>query len=341
MKEQAEIEQIVTRHLLGESSLEDERLIEERSASDPNFLDLVLAAEDDLIDAYVKDQLSSSQREWFQRTFLASPENRDRVEFAAVLMKQLDEESAVAFAPATWKRASSFPPRPVLWIQSFIGSLRVSSFALQLALGAILLAVLCGGLWLLIENSGPRQQSGQTREKVAERQNEVRQSSRGGQLPQNDQAPNTNAVEPTAHVSNREAEAAPKPVSPGKPIKNPVVASFVLTPGLTRAASETNKIEIPKNAHVIKLQLSIDSSGNYRSYHASLRQVGGGEIWSQAIKNNRLESDGKPKALKSITLRVPTNLLSDGEYLLMLTGITPTGEDEVAGDYAFTVSEKR
>lgn len=72
---------LLRRYLLGDRLADGERDRVERSyfESDRHF-DRLLEAEDDLIDAYIRDRLSLAERARFERHFLAAKRRRDRYE---------------------------------------------------------------------------------------------------------------------------------------------------------------------------------------------------------------------------------------------------------------------
>jgi hypothetical protein len=78
-------ETVLVRYLLGGLPEDEQVRVEERAFSDREYLDIIEAVEADLIDAYVRGELSASDRQQFERRFLASRERRTKVEFARAL----------------------------------------------------------------------------------------------------------------------------------------------------------------------------------------------------------------------------------------------------------------
>jgi hypothetical protein len=81
------------RYLLGEASEDECVAIEQEYFGGTDALDRMAASEDDLIEDYLRGQLSSHERRQFERVYLAAPHHRNRVETIRRLM-------AVASAPA-------------------------------------------------------------------------------------------------------------------------------------------------------------------------------------------------------------------------------------------------
>jgi hypothetical protein len=78
-------EKLIARYLLGELSEEQQVEIEDRAFADKEYLASITSVENDLIDEYVRHELSDADRRKFETRFLASPERRKRVEFAKAL----------------------------------------------------------------------------------------------------------------------------------------------------------------------------------------------------------------------------------------------------------------
>lgn len=335
MKDQTKIEREITRYLLGKSSEAEERF-EDKYALDPDFLDLVNDVEDDLVDAYVLRRLQPEQREQFERFFLASPDHRDKVAFTEALKRQIESESAVSVAPAYSEQQLSTTLATGRG-QSYSAPARLG-FSVRLALVGIAIAALGIASWLLIRDRASQRPADQATNQAAASP-KTSPSSEMGQVSTSNRAGSDKPSEQARRAYNQEAPQSSKSERAGKSQERRVVASFILSPGLTRSASDTNRIEIPRNADLVELKLSIDSTASYQTYRASLQRVGGGDIWSQ---NTRKKGSKKgSKAVRSVTVKVPAKLLMKGDYLLTMTGTTLSGESEVVGDYAFTILREK
>jgi anti-sigma-K factor RskA len=324
MSAESKIDELVTRYVLGELSEAEERSIEDNYALDPDFSELVNAAEDDLVDAYVLNRLSPEKREQFERFFLVSPENREKVAFIEVLLRHMEPDSMGENAPALTKSQISAPLPP----PSAHGLSRFN-LASRFALAVVLLVAVGGGLWLFMKdrNSTPSvvQKPVPTPLTESETKRQLTVES------QNNQAATTKA-EQNGQSSIRQTV----PRSKHKPVEkpSPIIASFILSPGLTRAGDDTTRIEIAENVELVELKLNIDSTRQYAIYRGSLQQVGGRVIWNGSVLNKHL------KPLRRIALKVPVHVLTNSEYLLTVTGKTPRGSSEVVGDYPFMVEKQ-
>ena len=77
------------RYLLGQADREDEERFDELSVTDPAFAERLRAIEHDLADAYVRGELSASDRERWEMRYLSSPHGRgDRAVAQALLARE-------------------------------------------------------------------------------------------------------------------------------------------------------------------------------------------------------------------------------------------------------------
>lgn len=119
MDERADERQIVN-YLLGELSEDGQKGVEERLLTDNEYYDLLLATEDDLIDAYLSGALDGRERERFEAHFLRPPERGEKLRFAMALRDYVSTRTAesrheaAAIRPRAARR--KWPPSPALWL---------------------------------------------------------------------------------------------------------------------------------------------------------------------------------------------------------------------------------
>lgn len=73
---------ITRRYLLGQLTDDEEQKLEERLLSEDDLLKEVELARDELAQDYASGELTAKERKWLQENFLASPEGKQRHEFA-------------------------------------------------------------------------------------------------------------------------------------------------------------------------------------------------------------------------------------------------------------------
>src|SRR5205085_3185268 len=83
---------------LGEDELR--RQIEERLMLDPDFFGELEAAEEELIDDYLRGALSARESEDFKRHFLTTPERQEKLSFARTFNSHLSKLTPQARGPA-------------------------------------------------------------------------------------------------------------------------------------------------------------------------------------------------------------------------------------------------
>jgi len=307
-------EKQVRRYLLGQASPDEETGIEELYFSDSETLELFLVAENELIDAYLLDQLKADERQQFETRFLSVAERRERVELARAFWKHMEGAG----------KAKPEIARIQLWTERLSELVSAPGFGYRLALSLVVLVAMVAGAWLLIntEKLGGKIEQAQL-EDGARPQEQPTQQQMTNQVSDDTQLPRERA--------GRVSESSGAPTDK-ESVSRPVIASFTLIAGLTRDVSEENRLFIPAAAEFVRLRLMVESPGKYNGYHASLERVGASKIWQKRFyKSSRaLESE-------ALVIRLSASLLVPGDYLLTLTGNNATGHSEIAGDYPFTV----
>lgn len=89
----------ISRYLLHELTETEQEEIERRYFSDPEYLALLEAVEGDLIDAYVRRDLSQAQRLRFEQYFLCTRARRERLRMAEALQQHLPQHLAQQAVP--------------------------------------------------------------------------------------------------------------------------------------------------------------------------------------------------------------------------------------------------
>src|SRR5215510_11018191 len=87
-------EELIVQYLLGSLSKEETERFDKLCFVDDEFAERLSAVENDLVDAYVRGELSPATRERFRVAYLSSEERRQKVRFAEALMSR--KEAIVA-----------------------------------------------------------------------------------------------------------------------------------------------------------------------------------------------------------------------------------------------------
>ena len=292
---------LLVRYLLGEASPEERSGLEAKYLTDADLFEEVVAAENDLIDAYAAGQLFGSDRKRFEEHFLLTAERQQRVEFAKALLNQVTAEPGGKQQGKT--RVLRFPP-PTAWHWP-------RSSAVWLGLLAFL-AIVTWSIWTTLQNFQLRRESASFRAEIAALQGKQRELQQQIEASQklNDQR------------SYREETKA-----------TPSIVVVTLNAGISRGDNTQNRVIIASETQSVRLHLLVDGDG-YSKLDASVETANGNKIWN---KDNLL-AHGSRKA--RVDLALPARILANGDYIVNLTEVTPGGKFETINSYAFKVVKR-
>jgi hypothetical protein len=306
--ERAYDDRLLARYLLADLSPDETERLDELSIADNECASRLTAVENDLVDAYVREELSQVDTESFRSSYLSSAKRRQKVEFAETLLalekravaRAVQPSSNVASrteAPAR-SRAWSFPPLTRL--------VPIWGFA------ATALAMLLVAGYLLRANFVLREQVNQARE----HQKAI------DQLAQQ--------LEQQVSELNADAESQRQKSSQVNPNELKTVA--LLLPPPTRGPGSLAALSVPAGTNVAVLLLGLESD-DFPHYRATLKDSTGNRVlWSSPILE--ASSVGSTKA---VSVSFPAGLLKHQTYIAELTGIPSHGTPEVVGSYPFRV----
>ncbi len=100
-------------------------------------------AEEDLIDAYLRNELTPERRQHFEQNYLTTEARQERVVMAVALLRHVDEHNA-ASSPAV-----AAPPSELTWAERFRAFWSGQTWALRTAASLAIVAVIAAALWLL------------------------------------------------------------------------------------------------------------------------------------------------------------------------------------------------
>jgi anti-sigma-K factor RskA len=317
-------EKLITQYLLGELPEEQQVEIEDRAFSDKDYLASITSAENDLIDEYVRGELSAADRQRFETHFLASAERRKRVEFATALRTVVSESTAP-------EKNVIHDVRRWSWRDSLYAFLNGLNPAARLAFGAAAVLMILGAAWLFYETLRLQRQVNQLQ---AEKQS-------GQGLQQALDAERKRNEELNARLSQekqqreqtdeslRQLTETPEATKPAPP---PVFASLTLLPGLSRGGDQKPNLDLSNDVRLVRLQIGIDPEEQYKSFAVELRTLAGHQVWNRENLAPRTRRE-----TRAIGLTLPAAVLKSGEYELRLRGLTDGGASEDVGFYYFNV----
>ncbi len=326
-------DELIVRYLLGDLSEEEQCGIEDLAFQDRQYLQQILTVESDLIDEYVRGELSDSSRRKFEGRFLASTERQKKVAFARALAGVLPEAAVIE------KKNLATASLPVSLWDSLRALLRKLSPTASFSLAAATLLIALGGIWLISETLRLRahiaqlqaeQQSQQRNQQTVEGQlaDERTRSENLSSRLEGEQQQREHNEELIRELERQREEATSKPALPS-------VLSLTLLPGIARGGNTPAKLILPQSARLVRLRLSIEPGDDYKHFLVELRTQAKPVVWSQNNLSARTTRAGQV-----ITLHLPAKLLDTAPYELALKGVTVEGKTEAVAYYNFDVQKK-
>jgi len=311
-------ENLIRRYLLGELAEADQAALEQELLLDRGKFDQVWAVENELIDSYVRGEMSRADRERFEGHYLASPLHRERVAIAESFLTDIDQpfgetvEARAKEPVVPWRRRFSLrSPRPV--------------FGVGLVMALLLTFSL---VWLYIERVrltgqiANVQKEPQT-ERAFLKQRERELASRNQEIEKEiaDVSQRIEQLKAELEQLRRRGQAIPS-----------TVLSYLLAPASVRSDKAPPQSTISLSAGKARLLMELDNNP-YASYQVIIQTVEGREILRRRTGKVRF---GKDRAFTA--LPVKAGELTMGDYILILFGQTSDGRSEESDRYFFRVS---
>lgn len=330
MKQNLQMNESITRYLLGELRDPELSRFEEEFFDHDDFYTLVLDKEDELIESYLRGGLSEPERTQFEKAFLRTPKGRRKVAIYQALI-----------SPRATTRGQH-TAQPSLW-QTLLTLLRGHKLLLQTALSLLaVLSLACAGYYIL--NRRPHVEDALRVERpvppvptVQPPAEPTTAEQAAGNPPQsNDESV---VIRTTPHPAPQRApRQSNKPsspsteTSPAPPIELATVVT--LLPSVVRGAGEQNILEITPDSTTVPAKILL-ATDTYKRYRAVLRTQGGTVVWGRSgLKARQVEGKGV------LVLQMPVSVLSQKYYLLDLQGTDAAGRSERVNYYSFTVIRK-
>jgi len=247
-------EKRMAQYLLGQLSEQEQAELEKRYLADDSCFEELLAVEDDLRDAYVREELSKTDREAFERQLLSAPRQKQKQGFARALRERLLQSAAPN---------RQTPHLFVKW-NSLLRVLKTQSRLVLIPAMSLILAILIMGIWRLGRQSV---QPLQTRK-----------------------APG--AVAPTTGPSTNQAPPVQTQRSPELPEPEGGTIAVVLSPGLVRGGDQNSRTVVI-SPDVSRVRLEARFEGDYPSYEAVLQTAENKRIWSEGSLKDQSFRGGK------------------------------------------------
>ena len=275
-------------------------------------LDHAYAEEHGLVEAYLQDTLSESERDAFEAHYFACAECMAQLEAASDFregMLQVAAETTARVAQAAGARA------PL----GLLAGLALLSRGRRLALAGALLLLMILPLGLLLANRGLQRQLAAAH---AAEQRIASLEARLQGLQASDAAARRSLEEELAKA--REVSAAPAPQ-----VNLPLFALAAVRGRDEPGREPVNRLPLSATAPSVLFDLAL-ATVDYPSYTAVLRDATGREVW----QGRDLHPDGRD----SLVVLLPSRLLPAGLYRLTITGVkSPEAPEAVVAGYPFRV----
>ncbi|HZS07351.1 MAG TPA: hypothetical protein VFD58_21120 [Blastocatellia bacterium] len=317
-------EELIARYLLGDLPEEEQSRLEDLAFSDRECRRRIVAVESDLIDEYVRGELSEARRRQFERRFFASAGRRRKVEFARALAR-------VVSATATEEVAQ---PAAIPWRDALTAFLRGLNPAFGFSMAAASLILLLGVSWLIAETGRLRTQVAQLQadQQTRQRQDEIlRQEAASARARSEDLA---SRLERERGQRERSEELARRlgREQREKSAGSSFIASLFLPPGISRGGAERPKLVVPRATRLARLQIGLAREDEFKSFRVEIRTAAGQEVWTRDHLRPRQSRGGR-----IINLAIPGSVFGAGEYELTLKGVINDQKTEDVRYYYFSV----
>lgn len=292
---------------------------------DEDFEEIEIA-EEELIDAYVRGELSLDERKLLEKGLRTSRQLRERLHFAKLLADAADRTSAHEVSSdrlqeqrpkareSWWPFWLTFAPRP----------------AFQMAVATVAVVAVIGGAGLLVDRISLRRQSQHlAAERAAlEQQKLDLQKSLAEQRIAIDQITTKlrEAEQKRETDEQRIAELTQVLDQKSAASSVAVVANLSLSP-IFRSGHEQEFTPDPRASKII-LHLVVDPV-DYVGFVAQIKNSQDKEIFNSPLS--------RPRSRKIVTITISSKKLPPGLYTIQLSGTTPEGQTEPVSNYSFRI----
>ena len=284
-------------YLLGTLPSEETERLDELSITNDDFSWHLRAAENELVDSYVRSELSGDTLKRFQSNYLSSARRREKVAFAEGLFR----------FQATAAKAAS----PSSDLGSFFSRLFTPRrMVFQFAAAAFVMLLIAGYLFfdnmrLRNEMSNVQTLQSALEQSTQELKKELQQSAAAHNLP---------------------------PAGAENPDLNKLNTLALLLPPPSRGISSIKTLTIPPKADLVVLLLALESA-DYPHYRVTLKDPAtNAALWRSSDLETAPVGD-RP----GVSVSFPANLLKTKNYMAEVAGLSKTGKAEVIGNYPFHV----
>ncbi len=322
------------RYLLGALDEDDKARMEEAFFADDTKFEAIEIAEDELIDAYIRNDLSGTEEAQFRARLVASPRLVERVHFARALAQKADSfsETEVAESIPRPVPVSSAKPKPKhRWLAGLFA--QQPAFATPLAVCAIL--ILVAGVVLISRFRSESVRREAERAAVQRQKDEAdklarEQQAREAKLAADKQAKDQRPEDPKSPDESQPANKVKEPPTPQPRLST--VATVLLMPGSLRGGGSQSILTIGPGTTTARIQIAL-ATNEHPTYIVTIKPA---EDETGVFRRIRLKSP-IARSAPYLFLSLPSKDLISGAYIVHLDGLTPSGQMDNLDDYSFQV----
>lgn len=304
--------------LLGRLSEPEQTRLEEELLTDDETFNSLVAVEDDLIDDYVRGELTAAEARLFEQRFLCSEERRARVEFARTLSEHLGAETGQ-------RVPSERTGLPGEW-------------GLRLAVAASLLLAIAAGVLAtrasllsgrVAELELDRRHLATSLDEIGRRQDALQQDLE--QRRAREQELGDDLAARIGQITQLEERIRTLATAAAQAVRQPVAVDFLLGLG-SRGPAGPPRLLIPEQAEKVRLQVDLEGEQRFDSFRARLQTEAGVQVWGSDNLAATISDWGR-----SVELVIPAPVLEPGAHVLFLEGTATALPPEEIGVYDFEV----
>jgi hypothetical protein len=324
VQQEDEPNELMLRYLSGDLSEDARKRIEERFFADPQYFEGMLAAEDALIDDFVRGTLSEGDHENLDRFLKSSPYELQEIEFVKDLIRNLSKAHSPVSDEST-VTADRYRSKLRLFALSKLAfRSKLLRFA-ALILGIFSITIVIWNLALQRKIAGIEarrivleQREQQLKEQVIQRDEEnlslesklENERSFRGQL-------------------ERELDNVTQRI-PSIP-RTAAVSILLTTEAITRGAAHAPTVHIRPETRLLRIEIELESSDNHKNYGAVIKTFDGRRVWG-ADQIRRDQS-----IAQRCVLMLPARIFPSDDYILTLSGQNDSDNSVDVRDYSFHV----
>jgi hypothetical protein len=290
-------------------------------------LDEIRLAEEELIDAYVRRELSIDERKLVEKGLRRSPELVERLHFARLLTHAADRAAEDEVASHQLREE----PLPLRKSSRSFGLTWGQRPAFSLAFAACVLIVVIGAAGLLAGWMKLRRESQHLAEQQAalERQkSELQKSASEQQLATEQLKAQLKKEQQKREADQQRIAELVEAQNQKSSASSATVATLFLLP-VSRGPEPAKELKLPAGTSRIRLQLAVESI-DYRGFLVEIRNSREKVIFQPTVR--------PPRSGKLVTITIPSQMLPPGAYSVQLRGSSPDSANELVGNYIFRIA---